>query len=50
VVGNPRIAVSRHPDDPLLARLIGELTMKSPEFVALWGDHRITRATPRPTT
>lgn len=42
VVGNLRIAVGRHPEDPDLAALIGELTMKSPEFVALWGDHRIT--------
>jgi hypothetical protein len=42
VVGNLRIAVGRHPDDPLLAELIGELTMKSPEFVALWRDHRVT--------
>ncbi|MET9533662.1 helix-turn-helix transcriptional regulator [Streptomyces sp. NPDC006649] len=41
VVGNLRIAVSRHPEDPLLAALIGELTMKSPEFVALWADHRV---------
>jgi hypothetical protein len=42
VVGNLRVAVGRHPDDPLLAALIGELTMKSPEFVALWADHRVT--------
>ncbi|MFJ2738136.1 helix-turn-helix domain-containing protein [Streptomyces sp. NPDC087440] len=42
VVGNLRIAVGRHPEDPLLAALIGELTMKSPEFVALWADHRVT--------
>jgi len=42
VVGNLRIAVGRHPEDPHLAALIGELTMKSPEFVTLWGDHRIT--------
>jgi transcriptional regulator with XRE-family HTH domain len=42
VVGNLRIAVGRHPEDPLLAGLIGELTMKCAEFVALWGDHRIT--------
>ncbi|MBW0102715.1 helix-turn-helix domain-containing protein [Pseudonocardia sp. KRD291] len=41
VVGNLRIAVGRYPDDPHLAALIGELTMKSPEFVAMWGDHRI---------
>ncbi|MEU6995739.1 helix-turn-helix transcriptional regulator [Streptomyces sp. NPDC046465] len=42
VVGNLRTAVGRHPDDPLLAELIGELTMKSPEFVALWRDHRVS--------
>ncbi|PRY41382.1 helix-turn-helix transcriptional regulator [Umezawaea tangerina] len=42
VVGNLRITVGRHPDDPRLAALIGELTMRSPEFVALWADHRIT--------
>jgi len=41
VVGNLRIAVGRHPDDRDLAALIGELTMKSPEFVTMWGDHRI---------
>ena len=42
VVGNLRIAVGRHPEDPQLAALIGELTMKSQEFVAMWADHRIT--------
>jgi transcriptional regulator with XRE-family HTH domain len=42
VVGNLRIAVGKHPDDPLLAELIGELTMKSPEFVTLWADHGVT--------
>ncbi|MGI5216746.1 helix-turn-helix transcriptional regulator [Nocardia sp. CA-290969] len=42
VVGNLRLAVGKHPDDPLLAELIGELTMKSPEFVTLWRDHRVT--------
>lgn len=41
VVGNLRMVVGRHPEDPHLAALIGELTMKSPEFVALWSDHRI---------
>ncbi|RCH67683.1 XRE family transcriptional regulator [Streptomyces sp. SDr-06] len=42
VVGNLRIAVGRHPEDALLAELIGELTMRSTEFVALWRDHRVT--------
>ncbi|MFD8788324.1 helix-turn-helix domain-containing protein [Kitasatospora sp. NPDC059599] len=41
VVGSLRTAVGRYPEDPLLAGLIGELTMRSPEFVALWGDHRV---------
>ncbi|MFE3875866.1 helix-turn-helix transcriptional regulator [Kitasatospora sp. NPDC059146] len=41
VVGNLRGAVGRHPEDRLLAELIGELTMGSPEFVALWADHRV---------
>ncbi|MEU7576696.1 helix-turn-helix transcriptional regulator [Streptomyces sp. NPDC041068] len=42
VVGNLRTVVGRHPEDPLLAELIGELTMKSPEFVALWRDHSVS--------
>jgi transcriptional regulator with XRE-family HTH domain len=41
VVGNLRLVVGQHPDDSLLASLIGELTMKSPEFVAMWADHRV---------
>ncbi|MEY9855024.1 transcriptional regulator with XRE-family HTH domain [Catenulispora sp. GAS73] len=35
VVGNLRTVAGRHPEDQLLAELIGELTMKSPDFVAL---------------
>ncbi|WP_326948112.1 helix-turn-helix transcriptional regulator [Amycolatopsis sp. NBC_01307] len=41
VVGNLRAVAGRYPEDALLASLVGELTMKSPEFVALWGDHRV---------
>jgi transcriptional regulator with XRE-family HTH domain len=41
VVGNLRLTAGRHPDDPLLAALIGELIMRSPEFVTMWADHRI---------
>jgi transcriptional regulator with XRE-family HTH domain len=41
VVGNLRLAAGQHPDDPLLASLVGELSMKSPEFAALWSDHRV---------
>ncbi|MEU8974560.1 helix-turn-helix transcriptional regulator [Streptomyces monashensis] len=41
VVGRLRMAVGRHPDDPLLAALIGELVMHSPEFTAMWSEHKV---------
>ncbi|MFH0178358.1 helix-turn-helix domain-containing protein [Streptomyces cacaoi] len=41
VVGNLRLTAGRYPEDSLLAGLVGELTMRSPEFAALWADHRI---------
>lgn len=41
VVGNLRLTAGRYSDDPLLAELIGELTMRSPEFAAMWADHRV---------
>ncbi len=41
VVGNLRLTAGRYPDDPSLAALIGELTMHSREFSALWADHRV---------
>ncbi|MYW04741.1 helix-turn-helix transcriptional regulator [Streptomyces sp. SID3343] len=41
VVGNLRLTAGRHPQDPLLAALIGELTMRSPEFATMWANHRI---------
>jgi hypothetical protein len=41
VVGNLRLTAGRYPDDPQLAGLIGELTMRSPEFATMWADHRI---------
>ncbi|WP_280714286.1 helix-turn-helix transcriptional regulator [Kitasatospora sp. MAP5-34] len=40
-VGRLRLAVGRYPDDPLLAALIGELVMHSPEFTDLWARHRV---------
>ncbi|MFD8816825.1 helix-turn-helix transcriptional regulator [Streptomyces sp. NPDC059627] len=40
-VGRLRLAVGRYPDDPLLAALIGELVMHSPEFTELWSEHRV---------
>jgi transcriptional regulator with XRE-family HTH domain len=36
-----RAASGQWPDDPALASLIGELSVKSPDFAALWANHRI---------
>ncbi|MFJ8934803.1 helix-turn-helix domain-containing protein [Streptomyces sp. NPDC102365] len=41
VVGSLRLTAGRYPDDPLLAALVGELTMRSREFATLWADHRV---------
>jgi transcriptional regulator with XRE-family HTH domain len=41
VVGHLHHVSGQFPDDRLLASLIGELSMKSADFVALWGDHRV---------
>ncbi|WP_067823727.1 helix-turn-helix transcriptional regulator [Actinomadura kijaniata] len=35
-VGHLRLSAGRHPDDPELASLIGELAMRSPRFRQLW--------------
>jgi transcriptional regulator with XRE-family HTH domain len=43
VVGKLRLAAGQHPDDPRLAALIGELTMKSPEFASMWSEHRVRK-------
>jgi transcriptional regulator with XRE-family HTH domain len=40
-VASLRLAASRHPDDPELAALIGELTVNSDEFAALWAAHPV---------
>jgi transcriptional regulator with XRE-family HTH domain len=40
-VGRLRLAAGRHPDDPALATLIGELAMHSAEFAALWAEHKV---------
>jgi transcriptional regulator with XRE-family HTH domain len=41
VVGSLRQVAGRHPEDALLASLVGELSMNCPEFAALWSDHRV---------
>ncbi|MFH8487141.1 helix-turn-helix transcriptional regulator [Streptomyces longisporoflavus] len=41
VVENLRMVAGRHPDDTLLTSLIGELTVKSAEFAAMWAGHGV---------
>lgn len=36
-----RLSAGQHPDDPQLAGLIGELSMRSEEFRRLWAEHRV---------
>lgn len=36
-----RLSAGRHPDDRELAALVGELSMNSPEFAALWARHPV---------
>ena len=36
-----RMDAGRHPDDPRLSSLIGELSMKSEEFRRLWATHDV---------
>ncbi|GAA5162265.1 helix-turn-helix transcriptional regulator [Amycolatopsis dongchuanensis] len=40
-VASLRLVAGRHADDRELAELIGELTMRSPEFAALWAKHPV---------
>jgi transcriptional regulator with XRE-family HTH domain len=40
-----RLAAGRHPDDPALAELIGELSMKSEEFRRWWPRHDVLEKT-----
>ncbi|MEV5596493.1 helix-turn-helix transcriptional regulator [Streptomyces sp. NPDC052496] len=37
-----RMAAGQHPDDQQLAELVGELSMKSAEFSALWSRHGVS--------
>jgi transcriptional regulator with XRE-family HTH domain len=41
VVGTLRMISGQYPDDPALAALIGELSVNSPQFAAMWADHRV---------
>ncbi|MCI1255850.1 MAG: helix-turn-helix transcriptional regulator [Corynebacterium provencense] len=39
------VDAGRHPDDPDLSQLIGELSIRSPEFRRLWARHRVYERT-----
>jgi transcriptional regulator with XRE-family HTH domain len=41
-----RLLAGRYPDDPALTSLIGELTVKSPEFAGLWAAHPVRYCPP----
>lgn len=40
-----RLDAGRHPDDPQLVELVGELSVKSPEFCRWWADHNVRERT-----
>lgn len=40
-VDDLRLVAGRYQDDARLAELVGELSMKSPEFTALWNNHAV---------
>jgi hypothetical protein len=44
-VASLRLVAGRHPEDRRLAELIGELSMKSTEFTALWARHPVRTCT-----
>lgn len=41
MVGTLRLDAGRHPEDPLLSQLVGELAVQSEEFRTWWADHRV---------
>ncbi len=45
VVGTLRLYAGRFPDDPQLSELVGELTIKSPEFRMWWNGHQVHERT-----
>ncbi|MEU4898108.1 helix-turn-helix transcriptional regulator [Streptomyces sp. NPDC044780] len=45
MVASLRLEAGRHPDDPRLTELVGELTIKSPEFRKWWADHNVREKT-----
>ncbi|MFC5666663.1 helix-turn-helix transcriptional regulator [Kitasatospora misakiensis] len=44
-VAHLRLDAGRHPDDPRLAALVGDLSVRSEEFRRLWADHQVRAKT-----
>nr|WP_269809819.1 helix-turn-helix transcriptional regulator [Kineosporia rhizophila] len=44
-VGNLRANLARHPDDPRLKSLVGDLRRKSADFATWWDDHTVQERT-----
>jgi hypothetical protein len=40
-----QLDAGRHPGDPLLAAMVGELSLASPEFARLWGARSVQEKT-----
>ncbi|MFI2739494.1 helix-turn-helix transcriptional regulator [Streptomyces sp. NPDC018711] len=40
-----RLDAGRHPDDPAMSSLVGELSVKSEDFRRLWADHQVKEKT-----
>ncbi|MER5278021.1 helix-turn-helix transcriptional regulator [Streptomyces sp. NPDC002809] len=40
-----RLDAGRHPDDPALSALVGELSIRSEDFRRFWSDHKVHRRT-----
>src|SRR5689334_19400461 len=45
VAGTLRLYAGRNPDDTRLSELVGELTIKSPEFRTAWNSHKVHERT-----
>ncbi|MFC5186943.1 helix-turn-helix transcriptional regulator [Actinomadura harenae] len=45
-VADLRMTAAGFPDDPDFTELIGELTLKSPEFASLWAAHPVSKCIP----
>lgn len=45
MVGTLRLDAGRHPDDPLLTELVGDLAVRSPEFRVWWAEQQVVERT-----